>query len=102
MARKIYFGDLRIIIVEHINEIKQQEIEAYSTEWFLLKYLRRLSLLSNEPARSHEVEGSMRALMRFYVDNIDERSELARRCQHIHSKYRETLLTLQRARGRKD
>jgi uncharacterized protein (UPF0305 family) len=102
MARKIYFGDLRIVIVEHINEIKQQDIEAYSTEWFLLKYLQRLSVSTNELSRSHEVEGSMRALMRFYVDNIEERSDLARRCKHIHSKYRETLLTLQRARYRND
>ncbi len=102
MARRIYFGDLRTVVVEHMREINQREIEPYSIEWFLLKYLKRISVLSNDRNRSYEVEGSIRALMRFYVDNIDERSDLARRCAHIHSKYRETLLAIQRERHRKD
>lgn len=102
MPRKIYFGDLRSVVVEHMQAIRQAEIEAYSTEWFLLKYLKRIAHLSNDIHRSHEVDGSIRSLMRFYVDNIEEQSELGHRCQHIHRQYRESLLAYQRMRYKKD
>ena len=33
----------------------------------------------------------MRGFIRFYVDNIDEKSELADRCLKIYGQYRKTL-----------
>lgn len=89
--RIIYFGDFRVYVIEHIKAIDAQNPEYQSTEWFLLRYLSRLEKRSNSPTTPGKVEGSMRGLIRFYVDMIDEDSELGDRCKKIYAKYRETL-----------
>ncbi len=89
--RKIYFGDFRIYVVEHIKSIEAQDPEYQSTEWFLLRYLRKIEKNSNPPTTSGRVEGCMRGLIRFYVDTIDEKSELGDRCVKIYAEYRKTL-----------
>ena len=89
--RKIYFGDFRIYVVEHIRAIEAQSPEYQSTEWFLLKYLRKIEKNTNPPTATGRVEGCMRGLIRFYVDMIDENSDLGDRCIKIYTEYRKTL-----------
>jgi hypothetical protein len=89
--RKIYFGDFRIYVIEHIKAIEAQNPEHQSTEWFLLRYLGKIAKNSNPPTSPGKVEGSMRGLIRFYVDTIDENSELGDRCIKIYAEYRKTL-----------
>ncbi len=94
--KKIYFGDFHNYVNEHIKEINYDEIEPYTTEWFLLRYLKKITKITVEGNLEYSrVEGSMRSLIRFYVDNIEEPSELAERCIKIHHKYRATILKQQ-------
>jgi len=89
--RKIYFGDFRIYVIEHIKSIEAEDPEYQSTEWFLLRYLRKIEKNSNPPTTPGKIEGCMRGLIRFYVDTIDENSELGDRCVKIYAEYRKTL-----------
>lgn len=93
--RKIYFGDFRMYVIAHMKEMKQVEIEAYSTEWFLLRYLKKITKVTEGRTEYTRVEGPIRSMIRFYVDNIDEESELGERCRKIHTEYRKVLLTKQ-------
>ena len=89
--REIYFGDFRIYVIEHIRAIEAQSPKFQSTEWFLLRYLRKIEKNSNPPTTHGRVEGCMRGLIRFYVDVIDEDTELGDRCKKIYAEYRKTL-----------
>ncbi len=89
--RKIYFGDFRVYVLGHIKEIEKVEIESYTTEWFLIRYLKKITRLTEGTAESSHIEGPIRSLIRFYVDNIEEKSDLGERCKKIHNEYR-TLL----------
>ena len=89
--RKIYFGDFRIYVLDHIKEIQRDEIEAYSTEWFLIRYLKKITKVTEGKTEYFRVEGPIRSMIRFYVDNIDEKSELGDRCKKIHLEYRKLL-----------
>ena len=89
--REIYFGDFREIVIRHYKEIAAGDPEFQSTEWFLLRYLKRIGNATDPPAIPGQVENSMRGFIRFYVDMIDEKSELGRRCVRIYEEYRKTL-----------
>jgi hypothetical protein len=89
--KKIYFGDFRLYVISHIKEIQKVEIEAYTTEWFLIRYLKKIIKIADGNKEYNEVEGPIRSLIRFYVDNIDEKSELGDRCKKIHLEYRKLL-----------
>tara|TARA_B100000809_G_C14895590_1_gene444307 strand:+ start:183 stop:473 length:291 start_codon:yes stop_codon:yes gene_type:complete len=89
--RNIYFGDFRSYVVQHMKQIETIDYEADSLEWFLLKYLRRVVKTTELDNASGSVEGSMRSLVRFYVDNIDERTDLGDKCMKIYNEYRKTL-----------
>jgi len=89
--REIYFGDLRIMVNGYIRQIDDNNPETHSAEWFLLKYLKRIVKTAEPPARPGQVEGAVRSLVRFYVDNIDEKSELGRICVNIYDQYRKIL-----------
>jgi len=89
--KEIYFGDFRVYVVEHIKAIEAQAPEYQSIEWFLLRYLRKIAKNSSPPATPYKVEGCIRGLIRFYVDMIDEDSELGDRCKKIHAEYKKTL-----------
>ncbi len=89
--KKIYFGDFRLYVIKHIKEIEQAEIEAYTTEWFLIRYLKKISKVADGNIEYNIVEGPIRSLIRFYVDNIDDKSELGDRCKKIHIEYRNLL-----------
>lgn len=89
--RDIHFDSLRVKVNEQIRLISADDPGAYSTEWFLLRYLRRIVKTTTPPARPGQVEGTVRSLVRFYVDNIDEKSELGDRCIAIYEEYRRIL-----------
>jgi len=91
--RSIYFEDFRQVVVRHAREIEETlQPEPHSTEWFLLKYLRRIvKVTGGEGVSPSQVEGTVRSLIRFYVDNIDENSDTGERCTHIYEEYRRTL-----------
>jgi len=90
--RRIYFEDFRLTVVRHTREIESSAPASHSTEWFLLKYLRRIIKAAEaEPVSPVQVEGTMRSLIRFYVDNIEESSDMGERCIAIYEQYRKTL-----------
>ena len=89
--REIYFGEFRVYVIEHIKAIEAQNPEYQSIEWFLLRYLKKIEKNSNPPSTLGKVEGSMRGLVRFYIDMIDEDSELGDRCKKVYSEYRKSL-----------
>jgi hypothetical protein len=89
--RDIYFGELRLVVLEYIRQIDNSGPEPHSIAWFLLKYLRRIVRTAEPPARPGQVEGAVRSLVRFYVDNIDEKSDLGRICVNIYDQYRKVL-----------
>ena len=89
--REIYFGDFRLIVIEHIREIEVLDPQSHTMEWFLLKYLRRIAQNANPPTSRGRMENCMRGLIRFYVDNIEENSPLGERCRFIHEAYVQTL-----------
>jgi len=89
--RKIYFEDFRVLVIRHAKEIQAGTPESHSMEWFLLRYLRRIIRETEEPASPGRVEGCLRSLVRFYVDNLEEASDMGRRCTEIYEAYRKTL-----------
>ena len=89
--REIYFGEFRLIVVRHIKEIEAASPQSHTTEWFLLKYLRRIAKNANPPTTPGRKESSMRGLIRFYVDNIEENTLLGERCRFIYEAYVNTL-----------
>ena len=89
--RQVYFGDFRTYVTGHIKEIQKSDIEAYTVEWFLIRYLKKITKVSEGTKDHDHVEGQIRSLIRFYVDNIDEKSELGERCLKIHQEYRKLL-----------
>ncbi len=87
----IYFGDFRKIVIQHFKAIEAENPEYQSTEWFLLRYLKRVEKTTNPPSSPGRVENSMRGLIRFYVDMIEENSPLADRCKDVYEEYRKAL-----------
>ena len=89
--REIYFGNLRSMVIEYVREIESGKPEANSILWYLLKYLRRIIKVTEPPARPGRVDGAIQSLIRFYIGNIDERSEQGRICTNIYDQYRKVL-----------
>lgn len=87
----LYFGDFRIVVLNVIKDIDATNPEAHSIEWFLLKYLKRIAKYTESAEHLGRVDSAMRALVRFYLDNIDERSELGYTCVNIYAQYRKVL-----------
>ncbi len=87
----IYFGEFRLIVIQHIKEIEAQNPEYQSIEWFSIRYLKRIVKNANPPTTPGKMRNSIRALVRFYVDMIDEESELGERCRRVNEEYRKAL-----------
>lgn len=87
----IYFGDFRKYVIEHYKAIQAKEPDYQSTEWYLLRYLKRIEKNTNPPTSTGRVESSMRGFIRFYVDRVDDKSELGDRCLKIYAEYRRVL-----------
>jgi hypothetical protein len=89
--RNIYFDSLRVMVCEYTKQISKTDPESHSTEWFLLKYLKRIEKKTQPPSSIGQVEGTIRSMVRFYVDNIDEKSELGDICVKIYNEHRKVL-----------
>ena len=89
--REVYYGDFRTFVIQHYREIAACNPAYQSTEWFLLRYLRRIDKATVPPVTHGQIENSMRGFIRFYVDMIDEKSELGERCISIYEEYRKTI-----------
>lgn len=89
--REIYFGEFRLVVIQHIKEIEADDPPYQSTEWYLIKYLKRIARTVNPPASRGRVDNSMRALIRFYVDRVEEKSDLGERCKRINEEYRKAI-----------
>ncbi len=85
---EIHFGEFRQVVIRQIREIEAERPEYQSTEWYLLRYLRRIERTTLPPASPGRVENSVRALVRFYVDSIEEKSVLGERCRQVSAEYR--------------
>ena len=88
---EVHFDSLRVMVSGYIKQIRESDPEAYSTEWFLLKYLKRIEKKTEPPSRTGRVEGTVRSMVRFYVDNIDEKSDLGDICIKIYNEHRRVL-----------
>lgn len=86
-----YFGEFRLTVIRHIREIESAQPPSHTTAWFLLKYLRRIEQNANPPSTAGRMENCMRGMIRFYVDQIEERSELGERCRAIYDAYVQAL-----------
>lgn len=88
---EIYFGEFRLTVIRHIREIESAQPPSHTTAWFLLRYLRRIEKNANPPSMPGRMQNCMRGMIRFYVDQIDERSELGERCRAIYDAYVQAL-----------
>ncbi len=91
VMQNVHFDSLRVMVTGYIKTIDKNDPESHSTAWFLLKYLKRIQKKTEPPASTGQVEGTMRSMVRFYVDNIDEKSELGDICIKIYNEYRKVL-----------
>lgn len=86
-----HFDEFRVVLVRHIKELDALQPATQSTTWYLLKYIRRIHakvVLSTSP---REVDNTMRALIRFYLDAVDKGSELEERCKEVVKFHRRSL-----------
>lgn len=93
MSKPIDYVEFRQFVIEQIRQIEAQRPEMQSVEWFLLNYLRRIARYADEPATTHGMENSMRALLRFYLDSIEASSPLGERCRLVFEAHRRSLKT---------
>ena len=96
----VYFEDFHNVVLYHYREIAAENPAYQSTEWFLLRYLKRIEKNTVMPASPEQVDDSMRGLIRFYVDRIDAKSPLGERCLRIYEEYRKTLRGQQAGQSR--
>ena len=78
-----HFDEFRVVLTRHIKELTASHPGAQTTPWYLLKYLRRIQRKVAVSTTPREVENTIRALIRFYLDAIDEESELDQRCREV-------------------
>ena len=85
--RNIYFGDSRLLIQHHIKNIENTGPNPYSIVWFLLRDLRKIAGITIESAALGRADICIKAMIRFYLDNINDKLELGDRCIIIYDEY---------------
>ncbi len=83
--------EFRELLRRHIRELEDERPAEQSTDWFFLRYLRRLQRRALAQPRARDCEGLMRGLTRFYVDHVEEGSALAERFEDILETHRYAL-----------
>ncbi len=86
-----HFDEFRVVLVRHIKELEAHKPDAQTTPWYLLRYMRRIHSKVVVSTSPREVENTIRALIRFYLDAIDAGSELEERCKQIIEFHRRSL-----------
>ena len=85
------FDEFRLVVAKHVKELTNAGLIDQSTDWYCLKYLRRVQRRINQSSSPRDVENTIRALIRFYLDSIDEKSPLGDRCQEVLYYHRRAL-----------
>ena len=83
--------EFRVVLVRNIKELTARRPDEQTTEWYLLKYMRRIYrkvIVSTSP---REIENTIRALIRFDLDDIEEGSELEARRHEVLGSHRRAL-----------
>ena len=83
MPIQAQFDDFRDLVTHHVRELEAEDPAFQSTPWYFLRYLKRVSTTAAEASHAREVENSIRALIRFYVDSVDEKSPLQLRFEQV-------------------
>lgn len=86
-----HFDEFRVLLVRHIRELDAGGHDSQSTEWYLLKYLRRVHRKTIVSTSPREVENTIRALIRFYLDGVDDGTPLAERVKDVLAAHRRSL-----------
>jgi hypothetical protein len=86
-----HFDEFRLVVVRQIRELSRRRPADQSTEWYLLKYLRRIHAKVAVSTSPRDVENAVRALMRFYLDTVEDGSELEMRCKEVFKSHRRSL-----------
>ena len=85
------FDECRVVLARHIKELTDARPVAQSTGGYLLKYLRRIHRKVVVSTSPRECENTIRALIRFYLDAIDEGSALEAVCMDVLQFHRRSL-----------
>lgn len=86
-----HFDEFRLVLVEQIRTLNSSDPQAYTTPWFLLKYFKRIHKKVTVSTSPREVENTIRALIRFYVDSIDKDSKLDEAVKAVLRSHRRSL-----------
>jgi len=86
-----HFDEFRVVVSKHIKELQAEQPETQTTAWYLLKYLRRVHNKTAVSTSPREVENTVNALLRFYLDAIDEDSHLDLRVKEVLKFHRRSL-----------
>jgi len=86
------YTELRKVLNRHIKDLQNDGPEYQSTHWFLLRYMRRIRANTEKEDPRRRVESSVRAFIRFYLDRVEEQSDLGMRCRDIMDTRRKLLL----------
>jgi hypothetical protein len=92
-----HFDEFRVLVVRHIRELDAAGPDLQSTEWYLLKYLRRIHGKTVASTSPREVDNTIRALIRFYLDAVDQGTPLEQRVREVLASHRRSLRLERRA-----
>ena len=86
-----HFDEFRVVVVRNIRELDAVGPDLQSTEWYLLKYLRQIHRKTVVSTSPREVENTIRALIRFYLDGVEEGTALEQRVKEVLASHRRSL-----------
>ena len=90
------FVEFRELLQKQVREIEKEYPERYSTDWFFLRYVKRLEKRAWDHESPRACSGIMRGLTRYFVDSVADDSPLARRYEIILECHRYALRTERR------
>ena len=83
--------EFRELVQRHIKDLERSYPEEQSTMWFFLRYLKRLRKCALTRTQARACDGAMRSLTRFYLDRVDEPSDLSWRFDEILESHRHAM-----------
>lgn len=90
------FIEFRELLDRHVREIELESPEQFTTEWFFLRYVRRVRNRAFNYESPRDCSSLMRGLTRFYVDAVAEDTRMAQRYEEILECHRFALRTERR------
>ena len=83
--------DFRAVLARHVRDLTATQPGRETAAWFFLRYLRHLQRRAEQSTSARACAGTMRGLLRFYVDRIETGSDLAWRFEEVQEAYRRAL-----------